>query len=256
MAADKKPNQAPPTTAPVRTKTFIPGIGETETQEWPIGTRGDLQAKYDALVFNSKIGGLATGNMTALSYKNAEGRASLVATFEKATSENSIDGTNTRIVEELYAIDVVRDVRSAPYWTTAGTALTDDQIADVTDAVDRTLAEADITNWGTWSASQKQLRYHLLHGQDSYFETAFILRQSKHGVITSQVKASFTNINTVVTAPTLSTQMNLLIEALPSGEWIYKPPQAEHLGGGKWRISLEWHWAEKWSKIYGGTWGL
>jgi hypothetical protein len=250
----------------VRTKTFIPGIGETETQEWPIGTRGDLQAKYDALVFNSKIGGLATGNMTALSYKNAEGRASLVATFEKATSENSIDGTNTRIVEELYAIDVVRDVRSAPYWTTeAATKLDDDDASWVQKCVDNNWSEAEITSYGTkysrtvwaaWSDSMKQLRYHMNHGQDSYFETAFILRQSKHGVITSQVKASFTNINTVVTAPTLSTQMNLLIEALPSGEWIYKPPQAEHLGGGKWRISLEWHWAAKWSKIYGGTWGL
>jgi hypothetical protein len=102
----------------------------------------------------------------------------------------------------------------------------------------------------------KELHYHVMHGQESYYETGFVLRRSKNGLITSQIKEAFTGINTVVTAPTFLSEMDNLILALPTGEWLYRPPQAEYIGGGKWRITQEWHWAAKWSKMYGGTWGV
>ena len=64
---------------------------------------------------------------------------------------------------------------------------------------------------------------------------------------------TFSSATVVFGTPTFSTPMNDLLSALPSGEWLYKPPQAENLGKGKWRIAQEWHWAEKWSIVYGGT---
>jgi len=101
----------------------------------------------------------------------------------------------------------------------------------------------------------KELRYHMAHGVESFYETSFVLRRSLHGVKTSVVKASFTGINAIAaTAPTLTTGMTTLVESLPTGEWLYRPPQAEHMGRGKWRVSQEWQWAEKWSIVYGGTW--
>jgi len=266
MAATALPANGLPTNPPTVTKKWIPGIGETETQEWA-GTKADIAAKYELFKTDSKIGGLLTGNMTELNTVNAEGRNRLVAQFERQEQSITTHGQNTRVVEELYAVDIVRDVRSSPYWSTAGTALTDDNIAWVTECADKQYDEAEIDVYAVkpasnkplyaaWSASMKQLRYHLLHGQESYFETAFQLRRSLFGVSTSVIQASFTDINTVVTAPTFESEMDKLILALPSGEWLYKPPQAEQMGGGSWRITQEWHWATAWSKIYGGTWGL
>ena len=257
MSATKNPDQALPTNAPTITRDYIPGVGETRTEEWPIGERSDIKAKYDQLVFDSKIGGFATGNLTQLSMQSREGRASLVARFEDANPENGLNGTDTRVVEELYAMDVIKDISAAPYFSTVvATKLTDDQVAVVRKAVREDLLEAEIDGYAAWSASQKELRWLMLHGQESYYETAFAVRQSLYGVITSTIQASFTDINQVVNAPVLSNQMNLLLDALPAGEWLYRPPQAEHIGNGKWRITKEWQWASAWSKVYGGTMGL
>jgi 6-phosphogluconate dehydrogenase len=54
-------------------------------------------------------------------------------------------------------------------------------------------------------------------------------------------------------APEFDSRMDNLIAALPSGEWLIKPVQCEHLGRGKWRVSKEWQWAEAWSIVFGGT---
>lgn len=251
MSATKNPNVGLPTNAPVHEKVWELGAGETETKEWG-GIPADILAKYNILKGEAEAG----GNIGRIHYRNQEGRARLIVAYGRVTAEGRYGNTVTTI-EELYAVDIIRDIRCAPYFTTAAaTKLTDDQISAVSKAVSLQQAEAEIPGWGAWAASQKQLRYHMLHGMESYPETAFVLRNSLYGVLTSAIKVSFTGINTVVTAPTLSAQMNKLIESLPSGEWLYKSPQCEHLGRGKWRITKEWHWAEKWSKILGGTWGL
>ena len=39
--------------------------------------------------------------------------------------------------------------------------------------------------------------------------------------------------------PEFDTEMDDLIRALPDGEWLKKPPQADFLGRGKWRITEE-----------------
>ena len=256
MTATKHGVQILPINAPTVNFEYTPGIGETETREWG-GERGDVKAKYESLKNAAQTGGQIEGNLTSLSYRNAAGRSTCMARFERSSTLNSPDGSDTRVVEELYATDIIRDVRAAPYWTTTvATKLTDDEVVAVTAAVDNNLQESEIDGFGGWSASQKELKYHMMHGQQSYFETGFVLRLSEYGVITSQIQASFTGINQVAaTAPELSNQMGLLIDSLPIGEWLYKPPQAEHLGKGKWRITREWQYAEKWSKIYGGTWG-
>jgi len=255
MSATKLPDQAPPTNAPTVTKEYIPGVGEVETREWR-GERSDMETKYAAYKYEGEGGAVSSGNMTGLRFATDAGRSRCMLRIERNNVANSY-GSNVKIVEELYAINIVRDVRCAPYFCAGGdAALTDDQVADVMDAVDHNYLEAEITNWATWIDAQKQLRYHMLHGQDSYYETGFVLRASLYGVITSKIKASFTFINEVVPAPVFLSPMDDLLASLPTGEWLHRPPQSEHLGKGKWRITREWHWAAKWSKMYGGTWGL
>jgi len=252
MAATETPDVALVTDGQTYSKTWTLGDGITETREWT-GTR----AKIDAKFLDMKATAEAGGNIRSLAYKRTNGRVTLTAAYGRDDGNTTTYPTDVTMIEELYAVDIIRDIRSAPYWTTeVATKLTDDLIADVNDAVENNYAEAEITNWGTWVDSQKQLRYHMLHGQDSYYETGFIMRQSLYGVRTSSIKAAFTDANTVVTAPVFKTSMLDLLEALPSGEWLLKPPQAEYLGHGKWRVTIEYHWAEKWSKMYGGTWGL
>ena len=252
MAATETPDVALVTDGQALTRDWTLGDGETQTKEWA-GERTKVATKFDEL----KAEALAGGNIRALAYKRRTGRATLTASYGRGEGNTTIYPDDVTMIEELYGVDIIRDIRSAPYWTTTtATKLTDDLIADVSDAVENNYSEAEITNWGTWIASQKQLRYHMLHGQDSYYETGFIMRQSLYGVRTSAIKAAFTNANKVVAAPVFKTSMLGLLSALPSGEWILKPPQAEYLGHGKWRVSIEYHYAKKWSKIYGGTWGL
>ena len=266
MTATKHGEQALPTNAPKVTLEYIPGVGETETREWK-GERTDVLAKYTELKYGADGGATVDGNLTGLMYTSDGGRTACMMRIERNNVVNEY-GTDVKVVEELYAIDVIRDVLAAPYFVTAvATKLTDDQAAWVSECVDKHYTEAQIDVeavkfvpakplWAAWTAGMKELKYHLRHGVDSYYETAFILRRSLYGVITSKIKIAFTGINTVVTAPEFGSAMDDLIGELPTGEWLYKPPQSEHLSKAKWRITQEWHWAEKWSKIYGGTWGL
>jgi hypothetical protein len=257
MSTTKTPTVGLPETAPVVTVEWTAGIGETETQEWPVGTPTEVRAKYEAL----KAEGEAGNNLAGLTLRQAQGRTSLVARFGR-TGSAAEQGEDVAIVEELYAVDVIKDISEAPYFAD----LTAEQVTWIRHCVENNFTSTEITaeaakdnipaglGWASWSDLMKNLRYHMVHGVESYYETAFVLRRSLYGVRTSAIKASFTGINTVVTAPTFVSQMDKLIAALPSGEWLYKPPQAEHLGRGKWRITREWQWANKWSIVYGGTW--
>lgn len=259
MSATKVPSSATlPDPAPVITKEWAPGVGESEFHEWPLGTAEEIDA-----IYQTKKSEAEAGNGTqSLTYRNANGRASLVARFVRRGNASEAYGEDVTIVEELYAMDVIKDIAEAPYWD----SLTGEVIAWIRYCADNRLNPAEITTeaqrlnysssleWGSWSNLMKSFWWHLLHGVETYFETAFALRRSLYGIRTSQVQASFTNINTKVTAPTFESAMDDLIESLPSGEWLYRPPQAENLGKGRWRVTLEWQWALKWSVMYGGTW--
>lgn len=266
-----------PSTAPKVTKEWAPGVGEVETREWK-GTKADIEVLYGEAKEAATAGTSPIANLT---FTNDVGRASLIARYATQGSE-VIEGvpSEVTIIEELYAVDVVKDIVLAPIfrthvdnWLTGvyGVApdpdyfTTNDQIAWVRFCCEERYSEAEITTagtlngkpgWSEWTLGMKELRNHIMHGQDSYYETAFVLRRSAYGVRSSAVEASFVNINRVVEAPTFSTSMQHLIEALPDGEWLYKPPQAESLGRGRWRVTREWHWADQWSIVYGGSFHL
>jgi hypothetical protein len=245
--------------APVIEKEFIPFVGETTVSEWPLGDPTAIQAEYD--IQKATIG--YDTRVASLKMKTANGRSMLTIKYNvDSTGEITQEISDKTVVEELVAIDIVRDIAAAPYFalSTNPNYVTSDKVAKVRLACELGYSTDDITanfasgyQWASWTDGMKRLRWHYMHGQDAYFETAFILRKSSFGVRNSQVLASFTSINSVVIAPTFSTQMNNLVATLPTGEWLYKPPQAENLGKGRWRISQEWHWATRWSIVYGGT---
>jgi hypothetical protein len=266
------------TTAPVVKKEFIPGVGETIIKEWPASDPDLIEAEYQlqksTIGLNSDVASIAT--------TRDRGRAILTVKYNTDAAGINVSSGGIPIVEELYALDEIKDIAAAPYfarvggtelaaWTTGGNnraaknlPLDDDEVVCVRRAVDHAWNEAEITKyataatwqWASWTIGMKELRYHYLHGIDAYPETGFILRKSSFGVLSSKVHASFVGKNTVVSLTGFSTQMLDLLLSFPTGEWLYKPPQVENLGKGRWRVAQEWHYAERWSIALGGTFNL
>jgi hypothetical protein len=220
---------------------WVYGTGETRQIEYQ-GERSDVLAKYEELKTET---GIRQAN-----YTNANGRSRVIARFAREDIDSG-SGDGVTIIEELLGLDVVRAIHAAP----AFSALADSDIAAVLLASESRLTDAQIDGYAAWAAAKKELRWQILHGQESYYETAFVLRIKKQGVRSSALRGVFTGINTVVAVPELSTGMTELVGTLPTGEWLYKPPQVEYAGRGVWSVSSEYHWAVKWSKVYGGTLG-
>lgn len=270
MSATKVPDVGLPDLPPIVRKEWSAGDGEVLTHEWPTGTVEEIESKYQELVALGNAG----LNIAQLSYAAQNGRTSLVARFGRSGEPVDGESDDVTVVEELYAVDVIKDICEAPYFAKTvdsgkGLPLSDDEVAFVRlcsenrwteEEIEAYVADNSLTGvpslYSGWSTGMKELRYHMLHGVESYYETTFVLRRTRYGVRTSAMGVTFTGINTVVTAPTFKTAMDAMIASLPAGEWLKRPPQAEHLGRGRWRITEEWHYAEKWSIVYGGTWNL
>ena len=255
MGVTENPDNGLPTNAQKVTTEWAPDTGETRTEEWN-GSPVDIKAKYLDQQDASGIRGMTKtigGNRAA----------TLVCRFERADSGQPESVTT---IEELWAQDVIRPVEYAPYFTTAAaTKLDDDDISWVMMCVDEQWEDAEInaaavregkTAFTAWTDSMKELRYHVLHGQDSYLETTFLFRRSLYGIRESQMQGVFGHINEVVDAPIFSTDMSKLVKTLPTGEWMYRCPQVTHLGRGRWSVQAEFIYADKISAIYGGTWGV
>ena len=286
MTVTRNPDQAPPTNPPTVVKRWAVGSGEAITHEWT-GDKASIDTVYD----DAKALAEGGGNIAELAYNSRFGRASLVAKFGR---ESSLEGfpPDVTVIEELYAVDILKDISEAPYFSielpeghplysdqnaaVKLLPLSDDQVGWVKKCAQENWSEDEITDqaadlgiavwaWVNWTTGMKELRYHLLRGVTTYYETGFVLRRNQYGVRTAQIQASFMGINAVAdgkevsgtqvrqSAPVFKSAMDALIAALPDGEWLYRPPQAEYGGKGRWRITNEWQWAEKWSIVYGGS---
>jgi len=265
MAATATPDIGLTTNANTRRLRYLPESGEQSTFEWR-GLKADIEAKYTQVQSDA---GLASLDLSAI-----EGRARLVATYSQTEPEGGDPaGIDHTIIEELYAVDHEKGILNAPYFNVGGTAeLTADKKVFVREVVDLSLQSGSTGPssidkyvgrkgfgssylWANWTDAMKRLRQHLINGHEAFLETRFILRRSKYGIRTSSMDVLFVGINTVGVAPEFVTPMNDLISSLPEGEWLNKPPSVQYLGKGRWRTEEEWHWADQWSVIYGGTWG-
>ena len=102
-----------PTTAPVITKEFIPFVGETQVHEWPLGEPTAVAAQYNTLKATIGYGTTIAGITT----RTAEGRSLLTVRYNTDSTGTEIGGTSDiTVVEELVAVDLVRDISAAPYF--------------------------------------------------------------------------------------------------------------------------------------------
>ena len=183
-------------------------------------------------------------------YKSAAGRASLTITFEDIPAEGNSDASDSDYAEggtefvELSGMDVIRDIKVAPYFD----ALTSSQKVEVQARWDDRLPEDT-----HWAGLAKTLYRHLAHGQESYIETAYELRRSYSTFSSKTAKLAAANSNTVQALPDIG-RLERLVGTLPSGEWLKKPTTVNYERENGWRVSEHYQGAPKWSVVYGGTW--
>lgn len=226
----------PSTTGYVSTarKDWNADTGETREVTYT-GEQSEVSTLYE----NAK----SESGVVAAQLQIERGRGTATKRYERLVAgETPAPG----VTQELYAIDIVKDIRSHPYFKT----LTNAQILAVKNA-----AEAGDAEGGSWSALQKALYKHYAFGMESYYETGFIFRSTRRVSGDSALSISTSDINKVVTAPTASGAMANLLASLPSGEWLKRPPSIRLIRPGVWEASEEWQWAAEWSVVYGGSFG-
>ncbi len=168
-----------------------------------------------------------------------KGRGNLEIVYRQLVETTDVDGT-----QELYGVDISRDMYSAPYFE----SLTNAQVIDV-----RRVFEMQGAPDAEWSQLQKRLFGHLAHGQEQYTDNYYELRWTSKTTSRQLKKINVANVNTVQPLPTLAPALTNLIDTFPSGEWLYKPVQVVSIGRNGWQVVRTWQWAKKWSVIYGGT---
>jgi hypothetical protein len=260
MSPTKTPNVAAPVDPPVTTTEWSQEMGREITQEWPLLTEAEGQAKFDRMAAEGDLG----GNLRSMTMTNRQGRVTLMARFGRGANVAGEVGERSEIttIEELYGIDLNVDIRLAEHFE----EMTDDQIAWVDTCYENRWTEAEITaealarpelhsgyQWSGWTDLMKALRGHYLHGMTGYPTTVFVLRISHYAARSQNVRATFEGINTVVTGIDVSRKMKRLLDKLPEGEWLKKPPSAEHMGRGMWRVTEEYEWRKQYSVVLGGT---
>jgi hypothetical protein len=181
------------------------------------------------------------------SYKAVAGSApsidSLQLTYQRGTGVLTV----STIEDGTPQYELIGNELSNPVWTHSHfAALTAAEIEAVRRDFEQGLG-------GTFTGTQLELWNMLSQGTEEYLVSSYVLRETKQVSKKSNVTASYTDVNKVMTPPNTSA-VNALIGSLPPGEWLKKTPQVRLIGSKRWQISTEWWWAEKWSSIlYSGS---
>lgn len=216
-------------------KVIMPNESETET----ITETGTVAAIATRLAYYKAAAVGLTSDIASIAYRSANGRAAITVAYDR------VDDDIRRLgVQEFYAVDVVRDIKAAPYFA----SLTNAQTSAVQSNWDARLGPVT-----EWTDLQKSLYGHMAHGQESYIETAYEFRQTYQTTSNKKIKAATSNPNTVQDLPALTRTLENLVDAVPAGEWLKKPTTVQYAGRKGWTVSLTYQWAPKWSVIYGGT---
>lgn len=216
-------------------KIIMPNESETET----VTETGTVEAIATRLAYYKAAAVGLNTDIASIAYRSSNGRAAITVAYDR------IDDDIKRLgVQELYSVDVIRDIKASPYFASLSNA----QTSAVQSNWDARLGPV-----ATWTDLQKSLYGHMAHGQESYTETAHEFRQTYQTSSNKLIKALTSDPNTVQDLPELTRTLKNLVDAVPAGEWLKKPTSVQYAGRKGWTVSLTYQWAPKWSVIYGGT---
>lgn len=218
-------------------KTWNPVDGEIQTVRYR-GVSLAVANLYDAY----KLQGNFLSTYDNIDYRQDRGVGELVL-------QTSVDGDT---FYELLSNEITRAIWSAPYFTETATVLTAAQFDEVMSTYNHYENNADgsaVKLPSDFSGKQAELYKMMEAGIHEYYETAYVIRETKTVSRRSGVTASFTKVNEVDSSPPKGGMVN----ALPDGEWLKRAPNVVQFGPRRWRIVTEWWWATKWlANIYPG----
>lgn len=219
------------------------GGGESKLYTWR-GPTAAIESLYNGFVSAAAI----DPTFVVMDFDPGKGLGTL--TIQRADPETVI-GTQVENgitkLYELFSNEFLKPVHQNA-WFSGDAGLTAAQIQEVY------LAFETFTPDATFDTDLQTQLYNLLcKGTQDYFESGYVIRESKIVNGRNAVQANFVNVNRV-SAPPDGAAANTLIGSLPSGEWLKKSPNVRQISKTKWHIETEWWWAEKWSAVlYGGT---
>ncbi len=245
--AEKLPSTAVDPFDKRETYTWSPGNGTVKTFS-ASGTAADMQEKYDlamAGAYNPLAGRICGITLD----KSANGRGTLSITYERFLA-SLIDEENDG-VQELVAVDNVRDIKTAEYFKT----LSPEQKVAVQERWESRMPPPAPQPPYSWVPLQYTLYNHMASGMETWTDTRYEFRRTFLTTSERTLKFSASNPNKVVEKlPRMSTVLSKLIDALPAGEWLKAPVTITYAGTLGWSVQETYIWAWKWSVVYGGTW--
>lgn len=172
---------------------------------------------------------------------------------------------------ELEAVEVMKDIRSHPYFNQSLVLATD--IA----RIDKAIENGTAMDYTGHVLDDVLKRYYALRerGVESYYDSALRLTRTLIVGSASQLALSYASMNRVVSIDSINPPSALLgaLTQLPilsyngedptsdltitSGnwEWLKKGPKCRSQGRDKFQLIQDWFAVDKWSEVfYGGTW--
>jgi len=219
---------------------WTPNTGDVKTLNWD----GAYQDVYNQFLAR-RASAPGTADVFELAFRAQNGQATL---YERRSRDNG------NLVEEIFGIDVMKDILTTEYFQ----ELTNDEVVEVSAAYRDDLKEGETGGppTGGWTGKKGSLFYHLIHGVEQLPETAWIFSSTQRAVRYRTVRASFANVNRVVASPSPETSsIERLIDAVPAGEWLKKPPRVQSAARSLYDVTQMWWWAKQWSVALGGTFG-
>lgn len=219
------------------------GGGESKLFTWR-GPTAAIESLYNGFLSAAAI----DPTFVVMDYDPGKGLGTL--TIQRADPETVIGTSVENGVTKLYEMfpnEFLKPVHQNAWFSGDG-GLTADQIQGVYEAY-----ETFRRNVSFDTDLENQLYELLCNGTQDYFESGYVIRESKIVNGKNAVQANFTNVNKVDTPPS-GASANVLIGSIPAGEWLKKSPTVRQITKTRWHIETEWWWAEKWSAVlYGGT---
>jgi len=182
------------------------------------------------------------------------------------------DGGNTEALNsvwELIAQQLLKPIESHPWFDAISAKDKRDILERARNSKPRNLNIAEKVVAPPGGTDVVILYIHYAHSVMDYLSTDLILRKTTRLSGRSEVKASYTGINTVVakTLPELESNIGPpaaiidIAKNLPklgttdgSWEWLKLGPQVRQITKRKFQLVYTWHGASRWSILYGGSW--